>query len=442
MTTAAASSSSRTLKYNDGATQFRLRLILSLLSNRPLLLRNIRSDDLDAPGLHEHEASFLRLLDRLTNGTKIEINATGTQLRFKPGVLLGGEVEHTCPISSGSSRSVGWYLEGIAPLAAFGKEPLSLTLHGITDGTSDVDPSPDYLMASFIPFMIKLGIGGDDNSNDGRFPPSIKVSRRGAAPLGGGTVHFYCPIVKELKPLELLNFGKVKRVRGNAISCRIPPSSAARVAHSAKGVLHRLLPDVWIHTDVHSGSRKKANEDAGAGGGCGQSPGLSVMLTATTTEGICLSAECSMNHNLRGGDSDNNNYNQPIERRQMELPEDLGKRSSAMLLHEIHAGGCVDTSCQSFALLMMCLTPEDVSRIRLGPLSQYTIVSLRLYKEALGVEFKLRVDDNSDVQEDQDDDDDDEEDDSGYVKKRKFDQRTVICSCLGTGYRNMARAST
>lgn len=76
-----SSASSRTLKYNDGATQFRLRLILSIFSSRPLLIRNIRSDDLVHPGLHEHEASFLRLLDSMTNGTVIEINATGTQLR-------------------------------------------------------------------------------------------------------------------------------------------------------------------------------------------------------------------------------------------------------------------------------------------------------------------------------------------------------------------------
>lgn len=422
---------SRTLTYNDGATQFRLRLITSLLSSRPLLLRNIRSDDLDAPGLREHEASFLRLLDRMTNGTRIEINATGTQLRFKPGVLLGGDVEHDCPVGGGvgggeMARSVGWYLEGIFPLAAFGKEPLELTLTGVTDGTSDVDPSPDYLSSSFIPLMIKLGIGSDDDTQP---PPSLKVTKRGASPLGGGSVDFYCPIVKELKPLELIDFGKVKRVRGTAVSCRIPPSSAARVAHSAKGVMHRLLPDVWIHTDVNSGSR----------GGCGPSPGLSVMMTATTTEGVCLSTECSMNHNVQNKDS-NNNFQEPIERRQMELPEDLGKRSATLLLHEIFAGGCIDTSCQSFALLMMCLTPEDVSRIRLGPLSQYAVVSLRLYKEALGVEFKLRVEEES--KRGKGDEEEDDEDNFGNDRRRNSVQKTVVCSCLGIGYRNMARAST
>jgi RNA 3'-terminal phosphate cyclase-like protein len=65
--------------------------------------------------------------------------------------------------------------------------------------------------------------------------------------------------------------------------------------------------------------------------------------------------------------------------------------------------------------LWMCLGPEDVSRIRLGTLSPYTIASLRLYKEAFGVEFKVTPDPQT---------------------------KTVLLSCLGTGFRNMARAST
>mmetsp|Transcript_30675 Transcript_30675/g.63265 ORF Transcript_30675/g.63265 Transcript_30675/m.63265 type:complete len:335 (-) Transcript_30675:801-1805(-) len=244
-TTGKPTTKSNTLKFNDGATQFRQRLITSLLSHRPLLLRNIRPDDIYAPGLREYEASFLRLLDRMTNGTKIEINATGTQLRFKPGVLLGGEIEHVCPVGDHehnresnsnddggtiAKRSAGWYLEGIFPLAPFGKEPLHLTLHGITDGTSDTDPSPDYLSSSFLPLYVKFGIG----TNDDYPPASITVIKRGAAPGGGGTVRFYCPIVKEIGSIDSVEFGKVKRVRGTAVSCRIPPSSAARVAHSCK----------------------------------------------------------------------------------------------------------------------------------------------------------------------------------------------------------------
>ena len=35
-------------------------------------------------------------------------------------------------------------------------------------------------------------------------------------------------------------------------------------------------------------------------------------------------------------------------------------------------GGCVDSSTQSLALLMMALGDKDVSKVKLGPLSPYT----------------------------------------------------------------------
>jgi RNA 3'-terminal phosphate cyclase-like protein len=405
-------SANPTLHFEDGAVQFRQRICMSLLSHRPLLIRNIRAEEIQAPGLRQYEASFLRLMDRMTNGSRIEINNTGTQLRFHPGVLTGGEIEHECPVMDKQaleesnndtsddvdagltlSRSIGWFLEGIIPLAPFGKDPLSITLTGITDGTSAVDPSVDYLKSSVLPLMRQFSIGIIDEQDFlTQQAPYLKVLKRGAAPAGGGRVEFFCPVVKELKPIDYTDPGMFKRVRGNAISCKVVSSSmAARVAYSAKGMLHRLLPDVWIHTDVHSVKKH----------GCGPSPGLSLVLTAESTTGVVMSAECCLN-----------NAGAATRR---ELPEDMGTRGAAMLLEEIRKGGCIDTGMQSLALLWMCLTPEDVSRIRIGTLSQYTIESMRLFKEALGVEFRVKPD---------------------------HDTKTVLLSCFGTGYRNMAKASS
>lgn len=372
-----------TLRFEDGAVQFRQRLVVSILSHRPLIIKNIRVDDLQNPGLKDYEASFLRLIDQMTNGTKMEINNTGTQLRFQPGVLLGGEIEHQCP----DSRSIGWFLEGILPLAPFGKDSLSMLLIGMTDGCCETDPSPDYLKASALPIFSQFGIGTDDEGQ----PPQIRVVQRAAAPLGGGKVHFSCPIVKQFQPIDFTDPGKIKRIRGTAISCKIVSSSmAARVAYAAKGVFHKLLPDVWIHTDVNSPKRN----------GCAPSPGLSLVVSSESTTGVILTAECCMD---------------PQSERGSELPEDLGKRGACLLLEEIRRGGCLDTSCQSLALIWMCLTPEDVSRIRLGTLSYFTVETLRLLKQAFDVEFKLAPD---------------------------METKTILMSCLGTGYRNMARAST
>lgn len=306
---------------------------------------------------------------------------------------------------------MGWFLEGILPLAPFGKEDLCLRLEGgSTDGLCHEDPSVDYIQTSLLPVMKRFGIGKDDGdrlSSGHSLSLSVKVLRRGAAPLGGGEVVFTCPIVKEIvEPLEMVDMGMIKRVRGTVVSCKIPPSSAARVAHSSKGLLHRLLPDIWIHTDVHS-SRKKERGNDNTGGaaslrsGCGPSPGLSVCLAAESTTGMILAAEACLDASR--------------EKKGELLPEDLGVKAAALLLDEIRKGGCIDTGAQSLALLFMCLGPEDVSRIRVGTLSQYTIVSLRLFKKAFDVEFKVRADEET---------------------------RTVLLSCFGTGYRNMARAST
>lgn len=122
-----------------GSQSLRYRLVLSHLANRPLRcvlfatpqhahlrltpplgcsVDDIRVDD-PAPGLRDHEACLLRLLEKVTNGTVVEINETGTRLRYAPGVVTGGAgLEHDC----GSTRSLGYFLEPLVCLALFAKK--------------------------------------------------------------------------------------------------------------------------------------------------------------------------------------------------------------------------------------------------------------------------------------------------------------------------------
>ena len=50
----------------------------------------------------------------------------------------------------------------------------------------------------------------------------LKIKKRGSPPLGGGEVLFHCPIVKQVKTLNFVEPGKIKRIRG--ISYATPPS--------------------------------------------------------------------------------------------------------------------------------------------------------------------------------------------------------------------------
>uniref|UniRef100_A0A803VCB0 RNA 3'-terminal phosphate cyclase domain-containing protein n=1 Tax=Ficedula albicollis TaxID=59894 RepID=A0A803VCB0_FICAL len=83
----------------------------------------------------DFEASFIRLIDKVTNGSRIEINQTGTTLYYQPGLLYGGSLEHDCS----PSRGIGYYLESLLCLAPFMKHPLKIVLRGVTN--DQVDPS-------------------------------------------------------------------------------------------------------------------------------------------------------------------------------------------------------------------------------------------------------------------------------------------------------------
>ena len=63
----------------QGCQSFRHRLVCATLSGRPIRIDDIRALD-ESPGLKDFEASFLRLLEKVTNGCKVEINETGRRV--------------------------------------------------------------------------------------------------------------------------------------------------------------------------------------------------------------------------------------------------------------------------------------------------------------------------------------------------------------------------
>ena len=52
----------------EGCGSFRMRIFSSILSGKQLTIENIREAD-EYPGLQEFEVSFLRLIEKLSDGT-------------------------------------------------------------------------------------------------------------------------------------------------------------------------------------------------------------------------------------------------------------------------------------------------------------------------------------------------------------------------------------
>ena len=191
-----------------GSAHLRYRLAYSLLSGRSLRVDDIRAngstsgggeEDVDSVGLSRAEISLLRLLEKMTNGTKVEINETGTVLRFKPGVVTGGKLQHDC----GTERGIGYFVEVVVLLALFSKKPLAITFFGITN--DQLAPCVDTIRTGTLPLLRKYGVEPGDLE--------LRVRRRGVRPLGGGEALLRVPIVRALTPVDFTEEGLVKRVR-------------------------------------------------------------------------------------------------------------------------------------------------------------------------------------------------------------------------------------
>ncbi|KAF9505851.1 hypothetical protein BS47DRAFT_1353554 [Hydnum rufescens UP504] len=204
-----------------GTDNLRVRLVLSVLSGKPVRIDGIRSEDKD-PGLRDYEVSMLRFLEKITNGTVIEISLTGTSVLLKPGIISGGS-------------------------------PMEVTLRGIT--SDDHDLSVDLIRTVSLPHLQLIGM------SEGLEIPSF----------GGGEVEFLCPIIKQAKTLNFVAPGKIKRIRGISHAVRVSPQFSHRMIEASRSLLNRFIPDIYLYADVYKGEES------------GKSPGYALSLLAEST---------------------------------------------------------------------------------------------------------------------------------------------------------------
>ncbi|XP_077245017.1 RNA cyclase family protein [Tasmannia lanceolata] len=368
----------------EGSKQFRQRLLLSTLSSTPVLIKNIRADD-TPPGLRPYEVSFLRLLEKISDDCLVEINDTGTKVRYKPGVLMGGKhLIHDC----GVSRSIGYFLEPLIVLGLFGKRPLSIRLKGITNDSKD--PSVDRFRTTTLHMLKHFDVPLEGLE--------LKIESRGSPPLGGGEIILGVPVIKDLKAVSWVDEGMVKSIRGVTFSTRVSPQVENRMIYAARGIFNRLLPDVHIFTDHKSGPL------------AGRSPGYGISLVAETTTGCLISADTAVS-----SARDLDGFKDSEENQEVTPSEDLGVQAASMLLEEIEQGGVVDSTHQGLLFLLCALCPQDVSKVRVGKLTPNAIETLRHIRDFLGVKFIIKPDPAT---------------------------NTVMLKCVGCGLKNLSRKTS
>lgn len=336
-------SSSRITSF-QGSRNFRLLIVLATLSGKPIKIEKIRSDDLN-PGLRDHEVSFLRLMEAVTNGSSIEISYTGTTIIYKPGIITGGSYTHNCP----PSKPVGYYVEPMLYLAPFSKNKFSIIFRGVT--ASHNDAGVEAIKWGLLPVMEKFGVR----------ECALHTLKRGSPPLGGGEVHLVVDsLIAQPVTMHALDTPQIASIRGVAYSTRVSPSMVNRMIEGARNVLRGLSCEVDITADVWRGENS------------GKSPGWGITLVAESKKGWRYFAE-----NI-GGAGD--------------VPEDIGTQVAYELLEEISESAVVGRTQLPLAIVYMVIGKEDIGRLRItkSQVDERFIWLLRHIKKMFGTEVFLK----------------------------------------------------
>jgi RNA 3'-terminal phosphate cyclase (ATP) len=193
-----------------GGQILRTSVALSMITGKPFQVRRIRAGRAK-PGLMRQHLTAVKAAAKVcgaeTEGAELKSN----KLTFRPGDVQPGEYR----FDIGTAGSATLVLQTVLPGLMTADGPSKLTLCG---GTHNIHAPPfDFLAKAFLPLL-------------GRIGPKVSATliRPGFYPAGGGEVVVDIHPVQQLKPIRLLDAGRIVRRHATAMVSRLPRHIAER----------------------------------------------------------------------------------------------------------------------------------------------------------------------------------------------------------------------
>jgi RNA 3'-phosphate cyclase len=186
----------------------------------------------------------------------------------------------------------------------------------------------------------------------------MEQKKRGHYPKGGGEVLCKVTPAKELKSINLINFGKLSAVAGISHCVRLPAHVAERQASSAEKVIHEKLGvEVSIETETYS-----KNDDRHLG------PGSGIVLWADGSNGTRLGSD-------QLGDK-----GVPAER--------VGRKAAEHLVGEISRGKAIDSHLADMIVPYLAVANGE-STIGISEITSHLTTNLWTIEQILGTPMNL-----------------------------------------------------
>ena len=323
---------------SGSGTILRLSIALAAALGQPLHIRNIRQNR-PRPGLKpQHLEAVLtaaRLSDAEIEGAKLD----SRELWFRPKKVKGGKIEAMI----GTAGSIPMLVMTVLPICALAEQ--TVQLH-ISNGGTDVLHSPtiNYMRYVFLPTLKRMGLDA-----------TLTVQKYGYYPKGKGEATLVVEPCRLLKPLTLVDFGKIKTIIGVSVCTFLQDRKVAeRQANAATQYLteRSSRADVRIINDKSNPLQK----------------GSSIVLWAETDSGVILGADAI------------GELGKPSEAVGKEVAEKLWKETSAEPTVDIHMADM---------LIPYTALAQDTSAYLTRSVSDHLETNMWLAEKILGVQFKV-----------------------------------------------------
>lgn len=267
-----------------------------------------------------------------------------TELVFKPGGRIGcGEFR----FDIGTAGAITLVIQTILPILVFA--PPCRSTVTITGGT-DVPWSPpiDYVRFVMLPMLGLFGVKAE-----------VKLVRRGHYPRGGGGEVVLTVEPSGLRPVEVVEFGDLREVRGGiSHAVRLPAHVAHRQANSAREYLVKAGVKVPIDIAVETYEQGK---DPHLG------PGSGVVLWAVSSRGLVKGADAL---GERGKPA-----------------EVVGEEAAKELLENLRSGMALDEHMGDMVIPYMALAGGGV--VGVSKITLHALTNIYIVEKVLGVRFEV-----------------------------------------------------
>ena len=221
--------------HGEGGGQIlRTALGLSCLSGKPFRIVNIRKGR-KKPGLAPQHLASVRAA-REISGAEVGGDREGSvELVFSPGAMKGG----TYSLDVGTAGSTLLVLQTIVPALVFAREKSIVTIRGGTH--VPFSPSYHYAAHVLVPALRRIGID-----------LSLGIGSYGFYPRGGGEIRAEISPPERIRPLSLIERGRVLGVTGWSAVGSLPMAIALRQRDAARKVLASRMGNEMFPIEIEA----------------------------------------------------------------------------------------------------------------------------------------------------------------------------------------------